>query len=272
MDQWVQSFPPITRTYAACALLTTAACALDVLSPFSLYFSWPMVVHKGQVWRIVTNFFFFGAKFSFDFLFHMFFLVQYCRQLEEGSFRNRPADFFWLLLFGAISLLLIAPLANLHFLGSSLTFMMVYIGARRNPFVRMQFLGLFTFTAPYLPWVLLSFSFLLGNDLLVDLLGIGVGHVYYFLEDVYPRMLPSRRRLLKIPRVVEWLFASHATPAPEELIVVDFEREREIARQIEAQQQAQQGQQAAQQPGHQAPAAAAAAGEPPQDEGVILAE
>ena len=28
----------------------------------------------------------------------------------------------------------------------------------------MSFLGLFTFTAPYLPWVLLGFSFLLGND------------------------------------------------------------------------------------------------------------
>jgi hypothetical protein len=43
MDQWVQSFPVVTRTYMAGALLTTAACALDVLSPFSLYLSWSMV-------------------------------------------------------------------------------------------------------------------------------------------------------------------------------------------------------------------------------------
>ena len=156
-----------------------------------------------------TNFFFFGAKFSLEFLFHMFFLVQYCRSLEEGSFRGRTADFFFMILFGATLLTLVAPFAQMHFLGSSLTFMMVYIWARRNPFgqhscapesdatadahqstpalswialhfahsvrfargmlcfldsVRMSFLGLFTFTAPYLPWVLLSFSFLLGND------------------------------------------------------------------------------------------------------------
>lgn len=46
----------------------------------------------------------------------------------------------------------------------------------------MSFLGLFPFTAPYLPWVLLSFSILLGNSATTDLIGIVVGHIYYFLE------------------------------------------------------------------------------------------
>ena len=31
----------------------------------------------------------------------MFFLVRYCRLLEEGSFRGRTADYFFLMLFGA---------------------------------------------------------------------------------------------------------------------------------------------------------------------------
>jgi len=137
----------------------------------------------------------------------MFFLVRYSRALEEGSFRGRTADFFYMVLFGAILMTFVAPFINLHFLGSSLTFMMVYVWGRRNPFGRMHFLGLFTFTAPYLPWVLLSFSLLLGNDVIVDVLGIAVGHLYYFLEDVYPRMIPSRKRLLKTPHFLELLFA-----------------------------------------------------------------
>ncbi len=41
-------------------------------------------------------------------------------------------------------------------------------------------LALLTFNAPYLPWVLLGFSTLLGHDVSSDLLGIAVGHVYYF--------------------------------------------------------------------------------------------
>jgi len=47
--------------------------------------------------------------------------------------------------------------------------------------------------APWLPWVLLAFSVLLGASPVVDLLGIFVGHVYYYLEDIVPRM-PGRFR------------------------------------------------------------------------------
>jgi hypothetical protein len=99
---------------------------------------------------------------------------------------------------------------NLHFLGSSLTFLMVYVWARRNPHVRMSFLGLFSFHAPYLPWVLLSFSVLLGNSATIDLIGIVVGHVYYFLEDVYPIIADIRgwrvRRWLAAPFLLKQLF------------------------------------------------------------------
>ena len=74
LEQWIKDFPVITRTYMAGALLTTAACALELLSPYSLYFSLPLIVGRHQYWRLVTNFFFFGRNFTLDFLFHMFFL------------------------------------------------------------------------------------------------------------------------------------------------------------------------------------------------------
>jgi hypothetical protein len=162
----------------------------------------------------------------------MFFLVKYSKSLEEGSFRNRSADFLWMLLFGAAILDVAGPWVNIQFLGSSLTFMMVrswpqqadswcdaaccrqpaavrqcvsslmrqtalavppaglsgsqavspcrqgqglsrhahhaqvcalctlqvYVWGRRHQYVNLSFLGIFTFTAPYLPWVLLAFS------------------------------------------------------------------------------------------------------------------
>lgn len=59
----------------------------------------PLVGHEWQVWRIFTNFFFFGSV-GLDFFFHMFFLVRYCRLLEEGCFRGRTADFLYMILFG----------------------------------------------------------------------------------------------------------------------------------------------------------------------------
>jgi hypothetical protein len=103
----------------------------------------------------------------------------------------------------------------MNFLGSSLTFVLVYVWARRNPFIPMTFLGLFNFSAPFLPWVLLGFSLLLSNSVPYgDVLGIIVGHAYYFLEDVYPGT--SGRRPLKTPAWFQHLMegVGVATPQP----------------------------------------------------------
>mmetsp|Transcript_42054 Transcript_42054/g.50980 ORF Transcript_42054/g.50980 Transcript_42054/m.50980 type:complete len:233 (+) Transcript_42054:401-1099(+) len=214
LEDWYKQMPIITRSYLTLSFLTTASCALEILSPFTVYFNARLIFRKMQLWRLFTNFFFFG-QMGLDFLFHMFFLARYCRMLEEGSFRGRTADFFFMLLFGGTLLTCCAPFVNVQFLGSSLTFMMVYVWGRRNQYVNMSFLGLFNFTAPYLPWVLLLFSVMLGSSPIVDLLGMGAGHAYYFLEDVYPTI--TGRRLLKTPTVLLALFPREntiTTPAP----------------------------------------------------------
>lgn len=98
--------------------------------------------------------------------------------------------------------------------------MLVYVWSRRNPFVRMNIFG-FNFQVryadikqkkfwskfniyifqqvPYLPWVLLGFSVLFGNSIKVDLVGIVVGHMYFFIEDVLPRQRGGYR-ILKTPQ------------------------------------------------------------------------
>jgi Derlin-2/3 len=144
IEQWYFELPIITRIYATGAVLTTLLCQLNVISPFHLYFSFRQIVYNKQYWRLFTNFFFFGS-FGLDFIFYIFFLVRYCRMLEEGSFRGRSADFAWMLILGALFLTGAAPFVHLLFLGSSLTFMMVYVWARRNPDVRMNFLGNLSF-------------------------------------------------------------------------------------------------------------------------------
>ena len=75
--QWYVDIPVVSRTYLTASFITTAACALDLVSPFSLYFNFGLIFYKGQLWRLVTNFLFFGL-FSLDFLFHLYFLVRYC--------------------------------------------------------------------------------------------------------------------------------------------------------------------------------------------------
>jgi len=140
--------------------------------------------------------------------------------LEEGSFRGRTADFVYMFIFGCFTTVICALFVNLLFLGHSLTTMLVYVWARRNPFVQMNFFGLLPFRAPYLPWVLVAFSVLLGNTVMVDILGIGIGHLYFFLEDVFPNQ-PGGKKLLATPYILKLLFDTHAEdpnydPLPEE--------------------------------------------------------
>lgn len=206
-----RSLPTVTRGYVSLCVITTAACALEIITPFNIYFNAKLIWQQHEYWRLFTNFFYFGSL-GLDFFFHMFFLVKYSKSLEEGSFRNRAADFLWMLLFGAAILVGAAPWVNIQFLGSSLTFMMVYVWGRRHQYVNLSFLGIFTFTAPYLPWVLLAFSVMLGSSPLVDLLGMVAGHAYYFLEDVYPRM--TGRRPLKTPAIIRALFPAENIQAP----------------------------------------------------------
>lgn len=71
---WYMDIPVVSRLYLTGAFLTTAACAVDIITPFSLYFNWDLIFSQGQVWRLITSYLFFGV-FSIDFLFHMYFLV-----------------------------------------------------------------------------------------------------------------------------------------------------------------------------------------------------
>uniref|UniRef100_A0A667HR97 Derlin n=1 Tax=Lynx canadensis TaxID=61383 RepID=A0A667HR97_LYNCA len=84
---------------------------------------------------------------------------------------GRTADFVFMFLFGGVLMTLLGLLGSLFFLGQALTVMLVYVWSRRNPRVRVNFFGLLTFQAPFLPWALMGFSLLLGNSILVDLLG-----------------------------------------------------------------------------------------------------
>ncbi|XP_054831350.1 derlin-2-like [Eublepharis macularius] len=150
----------------------------------------------------------------------MIFLYRYCRMLEEGSFQGWTADFVFMFFFSCLLITIFGLFINLVFLGQAFTIMMVYIWSCWNPFVCMNFFGLLIFQAPFLPWILMGFSLLLGNSIIVDLLGIAVGHIYFSLEDVFPNQ-PGGERLLKTPSILKVIFDSpeddpNYNPLPEE--------------------------------------------------------
>lgn len=120
-----------------------------------------------------------------------------------------------MILFGAALMLIFAVYVNMFakikFLGHPLAFMMVYLWARspEQRHVRMNLIGVLPFNAPFLPWVLLLFSLFLGNAIEADFLGIIVGHIYYFFDQVYPKVAAIRnwsiRKIVVTPTIIHFL-------------------------------------------------------------------
>ena len=65
--------------------------------------------------------------------------------------------------------------------------------------------------------MLVGLSLLMNSNTVADLMGIAVGHVYFFLEDVFPKPRAlgglGGQRVLVTPRCIAWLFEGRARAA-----------------------------------------------------------
>jgi Derlin-2/3 len=193
LEQWFFEMPPCTRYWTTATVITSILLQCKIVTPYQLFYSFRSVYYKSQYWRLATTFVYFGPP-SLDLVFHVFFLQRYSRLLESGS-GTSPATFSWLLLYATTTLLALSSLTTaIPFLGSALSSTLIYIWSRRNPDTRLSFLGLLVFTAPYLPWVLMAFNLCMHGTIPKDeILGVVVGHVYYFFADVWPGLYDGQR-------------------------------------------------------------------------------
>ena len=126
--------------------------------------------------------------------------------LEQHTFAGRTADFMWMVLLGALALLplpLIAPALGLPFFAGSLVFMLLYLWSRENPNANTSIMGMIKMKAFYLPWGMMALEALMGGSVVPDLLGVVVGHLYYFLTVLQPRA--GGPRLISTPAAVRTL-------------------------------------------------------------------
>eukprot|EP00268_Persea_americana_P049550 TRINITY_DN5318_c0_g1_i2.p1 TRINITY_DN5318_c0_g1~~TRINITY_DN5318_c0_g1_i2.p1 ORF type:complete len:254 (+),score=12.80 TRINITY_DN5318_c0_g1_i2:168-929(+) len=195
---YYKSLPPVSKAYGTLCLLTTTAYHLGLLNPVSIALIYEAVLSRFQVWRLITNFFFLG-KFSINFGIRLLMIARYGVQLEQVPFAGRTADFLWMIIFGAFSLLVLSaiPLLWSPFLGVSLVFMLLYVWSREFPNAQINLYGLVTLKAFYLPWAMLALDVIFGSPLTPDLLGIIAGHIYYFMTVLHP--LAGGRNILKTP-------------------------------------------------------------------------
>ena len=91
-DEWFRSIPPVTKSYFVASAITTIGLTIGVFpfNPTYFYLDYTSVFKKFQLWRLLTNFIYFGpinqyTVFGLIFTFTM--MVRYGRELE-GNFYN----------------------------------------------------------------------------------------------------------------------------------------------------------------------------------------
>lgn len=204
--EYYRSLPPVSKFYGIVCLMTTAAYELDLIAFHSIMLDYEAVFKRFQVWRLITNFFFLAA-FSFRFAFLFISILRYSVKLERGTFDKRTADYVCMFLFGALSLLVtsVIPYLRLYTYGPSMVFMIIYVWSRETPNATVAFYDLVRFKAFYLPWLLLVIEVMIGFSMKPALLGIVIGHLYYFLTVLYP--LSGGKFHIKTPLFVHKLVA-----------------------------------------------------------------
>lgn len=73
---WYFSKPLVTRTYLTGVFLLSTLVSLNVVSPYSLTYTFKEAVFQFEIWRFITAGFFLG-KFSFGLLFQMYFAYMF---------------------------------------------------------------------------------------------------------------------------------------------------------------------------------------------------
>jgi hypothetical protein len=199
-QQWFAEIPLVTKILTVSTLLLGAMTTFKMLSAEKLVLIWPYVTEKFQIWRFFTAAVFSGS-FSFNFVMHLWVLYENCKRYELNPYNTgaggNSADFLWMILVCLSILLAVSYLFDLYVLSEPLLYVILYVWSRKEPEAQLNIFG-FRFKSLYLPWVYVGIRLLMGGSITEPLIGIGVGHVYFFFVTIFPTLY--HRELIKTPK------------------------------------------------------------------------
>ncbi|XP_018916461.1 derlin-1 [Bemisia tabaci] len=210
ISQWFQNLPTFTRHWLGLTVGISLIGRFGLLKPQYLILLHEPLINGFEIWRPITSVFFYplAPSTGFHFLINCYFLYNYSLRLETGTFEGRPADYFFMLLFNWISCVIIGLLMNIPLLMDPMVLSVLYVWCQLNRDVIVTFWFGTRFKAMFLPWVLFGFNMIMSNGGLMELVGIVVGHLYYFLTIKYPQEM-NGPELLSTPGILKQWFPDH---------------------------------------------------------------
>ncbi|KAH9586200.1 Derlin [Trypanosoma melophagium] len=182
-ETWLNNLSPMTRYILGIAVFLTVVSSLGVVGGERLLLTQDVITHM-QLWRPFTSAFFLG-NFSANWPFSLAILIMYSNYNEKFDFMGKSGDFVWMWLFMITIVTVVGLFIGLYFTSFSLMMALCWVFCKRHPEMNLT-LFVFEFRAAVFPWVLLLFHVIMGGAFMEDIVGIVIGHLYYFLKDVFP--------------------------------------------------------------------------------------
>jgi len=199
----------MTRYWFSGTIILSLAGRFGIVSYMTMILKYEFI-SKFHIWRPFTSLFYYPITPStgFHFLIMLYFLYSYSNRLESGLFAGKPADYLFLLIFNWLSLVVICLILEFPLLFDPMVMSVLYIWCQLNRDTIVQFWFGTQFKAMYLPWILLAFNLIIRGGGFTELLGIIVGHLYFFLMFKYPQDFGGRT-LISTPSIMYKFLPNH---------------------------------------------------------------
>ena len=174
------------------SLVLSGLSSFNIVNPGKFQLSIRAFTHY-ELWRLFTSFFYYG-KYSFGTFLHTLVLFSSSKNLEmTGS-----AQYLYFIILMYIPSAAFGLFFKFAFISDTFFLALTYVVSRRNRESKIAIMGLpIQISASYIPFIFLAFGFDYAR-----LLGICLGHIYYFFEDVYPKLPNSRNfRIFNSPMI-----------------------------------------------------------------------
>lgn len=216
LQSWFQSIPMVTKIFFVGTLLTGGMTTFGMINPMNLIFFWENIRRRFEIWRLFTPYLFAGG-FSFNYAMHLYMLYQNFLRYEQNPYNTgaggTSADFLWLIMFAQIIHTIVGYIFDISVFSESILYVVMYVWSRREPAAILSMFG-FKFQAVYLPWVYVAIRMLMGGSIMMPLLGVAIGHLYFFLVEVLP--LSYGRNVITTPifciKLANWYTGSSSRP------------------------------------------------------------
>jgi len=202
-SDWYKTIPQISRYWFTGSVILPLVCRFGILNPHNLVLYFTPFIYKFQIWRPITALFYYPItpQTGFSYLINLYFLYSYSTRLETTTFDGKPADYLFMLIFNWIIACIISFFAGMIMLMDPMILSVMYVWCQLNQEVIVQFWFGTQFKAMYLPWVLVGFNMIIRGGGFNELLGIAIGHLYFFLMFKYPQDF-NGAQILRTPAIL----------------------------------------------------------------------